>query len=265
MVRDHFGLSAIHSLRLLHQVCIRLRVSGVYRCDEASRSTALFSHFESLAAHFFFCFLRNLCNGISDQNAEQQKQHYPDQHTRYTLLVFTSYAPASAIMLAAGEYPMQMDSQETTMLMQQDSQKMNARAAMHHHAVDDDHDNSTLAESNTHPAHDSPQAVIASIEALVSSIIEYLDREESPLLSSQHVTRRLTLSQSRSFTSICMVLSFSHSLLLSGRTTTTREVYYFFVTHFRSQRECDAAILDASNLLSVPRSSLGLYASPKGN
>lgn len=150
------------------------------------------------------------------------------------------------------------------MMMQQDSQETNTRAAMHHHAVDDD-DNSTLADSNTHPAHDSPQTVIASIEALVSSIIEYLDREESPLLSSQHVTRRLTLSQSRSFTSICMVLSFSHSLLLSGRTTTTREVYYFFVTHFRSQRECDAAILDASNLLSVPRSSLGLYASPKGN
>ena len=114
------------------------------------------------------------------------------------------------------------------------------------------------------PAHDSPESVIASIEAHVASIVEYLDNEISPVLSSDTLTRRFTLSQSRSFTSIVMVLSFCHSLLMSGRTTTTREVYYFFVTHFRNQRECDAAILDAANLLGVPRSSLGLYASPKG-
>ena len=180
------------------------------------------------------------------------------------------------IMMAAGEDFMQMDSQETAIMMQQDSQETNAtiigRTNHHRHENHDQHegnaamddDTSSLVDSNTAPAHDSPQAVIASIEALVACILEQLDRNESPLLSSQNVTRRLTLSQSRSFTSICMVLSFSHSLLLSGRTTTTREVYYFFVTHFRSQKECDSAILDACNLLNVPRSSLGLYASPKG-
>lgn len=175
---------------------------------------------------------------------------------------------------------MQMDSQET-MMMQQDSQgtTMMADQQMAHedsqqqetvtqqrqgNAMEDDDESSQDSNALPPPAHDSPQAVIASIEELVASILEYLDKEESPLLTCDNLTRRFTLSQSRSFTSICMVLSFVHSLLLSGRTTTTREVYYFFVTHFRNQRECDTAILDASNLLGVPRSSLGLYASPKG-
>lgn len=149
------------------------------------------------------------------------------------------------------EVDMQDDSQETNYM-----QEVSQETAMEQ---DDDNDEAPLA-----PAHDSPQAVIASIEEHVATIIDYLDNEISPLLTSDNFTRRFTLSQSRSFTSIAMVLSFCHSLLLSGRTTTTREVYYFFVTHFRSQRECDTAILDAANLLGVPRSSLGLYASPKG-
>jgi meiotic recombination protein SPO11 len=59
-------------------------------------------------------------------------------------------------------------------------------------------------------------------------------------------------------------MSFIHSLLLSNRTTTTREVYYVFVTHFRNQKECDSAILDVARCLGVPRRALGLSASPKG-
>lgn len=165
---------------------------------------------------------------------------------------------------------MQIDSQET-MMMQQDSQETTRMAdqqmALEYHrqenAMQDD-ESSQDSNATPLPSHDSPQAVITSVEQLVASIIEYLDNKESPLLTSDNLTRRFTLSQSRSFTSICLVLSFVHSLLLSGRTTTTREVYYYFVTHFRNQRECDTAILDAANLLGVPRSSLGLYASPKG-
>ena len=72
------------------------------------------------------------------------------------------------------------------------------------------------------------------------------------------------IGQARTFTSICLVLSFIHQLLLSMRTTTTREVYYVFVTHFRSQRECDSTILDVAKILGVSRRSLGLSASPKG-
>lgn len=51
---------------------------------------------------------------------------------------------------------------------------------------------------------------------------------------------------------------------MSNRTTTNRELYYIFITHFRTQRECDAAIVDVCNLLGVERISLGLSASPKG-
>ena len=72
------------------------------------------------------------------------------------------------------------------------------------------------------------------------------------------------IAQSRSFASICLVMSFIHQLLLSNRTTTTREVFYVFVTHFRNQRECDAVILDVAKVLGVSRRSLGLFASPKG-
>ena len=72
------------------------------------------------------------------------------------------------------------------------------------------------------------------------------------------------IAQSRSFASICCVMSFIHQLLLSNRTTTTREVYYVFVTHFRNQRECDDVILDVARALGVSRRSLGLSASPKG-
>jgi len=72
------------------------------------------------------------------------------------------------------------------------------------------------------------------------------------------------LSACRIFSSIIMILNFIHALLLQGRTTSTREVYYFFATHFRSQRECDGVILDVARLLGVSRVSLGLSASPKG-
>ena len=103
------------------------------------------------------------------------------------------------------------------------------------------------------------------------------------------------LSQARSLTSIMMVASFCHNLLSPPatdmgdneeeegatdsnfrqhnnhrpihirKTTTTREVYYFYVTHFRDQRECDKVIWDLVRILNLPsRQCLGLVASPKG-
>ena len=78
------------------------------------------------------------------------------------------------------------------------------------------------------------------------------------------VTKSLNLHQCRSYTNLILVLSFVQNLLRSGRTSTTREAYYHYVTHFRSQRECDATILDCAALLQVPRVALGLAASPKG-
>lgn len=122
--------------------------------------------------------------------------------------------------------------------------------------------------------------MIDRIEDLVRVIICALDEEREPCilpfnnaeeeiqmpLARNSISKRsfLNLSQSRSFSSLLMVLSFVHSLLLSNRTTTTREVYYFYVTHFRNQKECDGIIFDAARLLGVSRVSLGLSASPKG-
>lgn len=91
------------------------------------------------------------------------------------------------------------------------------------------------------------------------------------------------LSQARSLTSIIMVASFCYDLLAPPRipsnaedhlncntyhprkTTTAREVYYFYVTHFRDQRECDKAIWDLVCILELPsRQCLGIVASPRG-
>ena len=66
------------------------------------------------------------------------------------------------------------------------------------------------------------------------------------------------ISQSRSFVSIFLVMDFIHQLLMSNCTTTTREVYYVMVTHFRNQHECDDVILDVAKVLGVSRRSLGL-------
>ncbi|KAG7336859.1 DNA topoisomerase VI subunit A [Nitzschia inconspicua] len=73
------------------------------------------------------------------------------------------------------------------------------------------------------------------------------------------------LHQCRNYTSILLVACFCHRLLLARRTATTREVYYYHVTHFFHQRECDTAIWDLTILLGLTsRHSLGVSASPRG-
>ncbi|GMI17739.1 hypothetical protein TrLO_g14842 [Triparma laevis f. longispina] len=76
--------------------------------------------------------------------------------------------------------------------------------------------------------------------------------------------KRMTKDGSKSFVSVLLVLDFVHSLLMAKKTTTVREVYYRYVTHFRNQPECDTAIFEAARLLNVERGSLGIFASPKG-
>lgn len=65
-----------------------------------------------------------------------------------------------------------------------------------------------------------------------------------------------SLHQARSYTNMWLVMAFCHELLRSNRTATNREVYYHYITHFRQQRECDAAILSTALLLRVPRMAL---------
>lgn len=105
--------------------------------------------------------------------------------------------------------------------------------------------------------------ILSMIEKVVEELIGQLDAGQNLELVCGSTTKRFqSLQQAKSVASILLVLSYCHSLY--PRTTTTREVYYYFVTHFRSQRECDQAIADCCTLLQVPRHALGLQASSRG-
>ena len=121
-----------------------------------------------------------------------------------------------------------------------------------------------------------PSGAISTIVRLENFLLEVVidplasDRPEEipmvPMIDAEH--RKLSLAnihQCRNLTSILLVATYCHRLLLSGRTTTIREVFYYLVTHFRGQRECEKAILDLTILLELPsRLFLALIASPKG-
>lgn len=83
--------------------------------------------------------------------------------------------------------------------------------------------------------------------------------------SEQRTLHFYNLHQCRNYTNILLVACFCHRLLSARRTATTREVYYYYVTHFFHQRECETAIWDLTVLLGLPsRHALGLTASPRG-
>lgn len=115
----------------------------------------------------------------------------------------------------------------------------------------------------------STPEVVHRIENVALRILQSLDRMEIPEMGST-VKKRFNERQARSFTSMFLVMAYCQQLLQStdeygrARSTTTREVYYYYITYFRSQRECDTAIKDVCILLEVPRHSLGLHASSKG-
>ncbi len=109
------------------------------------------------------------------------------------------------------------------------------------------------------------ETVIQRIEDIIlrHSILEPLGARQVPKIQHPQKTF-LHKTHCRALTSMFLVADFCHELLISNRTTTIREVYYHFVTHFRNQAECDKAIWDLAAVLRIPRSALGLAASPKG-
>jgi meiotic recombination protein SPO11 len=134
-----------------------------------------------------------------------------------------------------------------------------------------------ILSDDTELASVTSSDVIQRIEELATNIVVSLDRGELPAMStyqsiissdqeqaSNRTMKRFTINQCRSFTSVLLVAAFCHSLIIAERTTTNREVYYFYVTHFRSQKECDAAIWDLCSIIQTPRHMLNLMASPKG-
>ena len=127
------------------------------------------------------------------------------------------------------------------------------------HSDDGDGDDSSYSSVGI-----SPETVMERIEEWIVArgVIDQLDEGQPPSWDSKsfyHAT------QCRQLTGLLLVASFCHELLSCKRTTTTREVYYYFVTHFRNQAECDKAIWDLTYHLKLSsRFDLGLIASPKG-
>jgi hypothetical protein len=119
--------------------------------------------------------------------------------------------------------------------------------------------------------------IISRIESLVMDTYKGLSslngqRPRLPRLSyhnlSGHPTTKdlANTSQSRSVCNIFLILQLVHGLLLHGSketnrtaqskglyahrsTITTRQIYYYYVTHFKSQKECDDSISDVCKLL----------------
>ena len=112
----------------------------------------------------------------------------------------------------------------------------------------------------------SASVIIERIERTISEIILTLEKGDLSLGALQVGAAGATVKKTQfpTFTNMLLVMCYVHNLLLSKRTSTTREVFYFYVTHFKTQRECDKAISDVSRWLEVPRLALGLVASPKG-
>ena len=111
----------------------------------------------------------------------------------------------------------------------------------------------------------SREAVIEELEnvVLLQMVMEPLANGQVPRMERPSRTF-LHNTHCRMLTSVILVADFCHELLTSKRTTSIREVYYHFVTHFRNKAECDKAIWDLSATIRVPRTALGLTASPKG-
>jgi len=81
------------------------------------------------------------------------------------------------------------------------------------------------------------------------------------------VVKKLKGKGARSYAAIFAVLAFSHRVLLSGQIATSRELWYHYKTSrecFKSQADCDRAVLDAAALLGVARHQLGIVGAAKG-
>lgn len=165
--------------------------------------------------------------------------------------------------------------------MEEDDERLTSTS----NSENDDRENDDDDEEEEEHHVASTEQILYRIEHLMCNIVNALDHGRLPVLETVRVgsvadrdddsatssvtttpkmRKDFSLQQARSLTSIVLVLDYCHQLLQQRKTTTLREVYYCYVTHFRNQNECDIAIRDAAVLLNVPRHSLGLQASAKG-
>jgi meiotic recombination protein SPO11 len=129
---------------------------------------------------------------------------------------------------------------------------------------DDDGDDDDYDDDTSVPRNIVLQRLLNFVHRLVIHPMFDADNDDEPDMIEINNKSFYHSTHCRHLTSLLIVASFCQELLLSHRTTTIREVYYFYVTHFFNQKECDKAIWDLCSQLKVSRSSLGLFASPKG-
>lgn len=132
-------------------------------------------------------------------------------------------------------------------------------------------------EQQPPPLTTNAAEIISRIESLVMDTLTGLSslngqRPRLPHLlyhnQSGHPTTKdlANTSQSRSICNTFLILQLVHGLLLRGSnessrkaqskglyahrsTVTTRQIYYYYVTHFKNQKECDDSISDVCKLL----------------
>jgi hypothetical protein len=136
----------------------------------------------------------------------------------------------------------------------------------------------STVENHTLPLTLNSAEIISRIEALIMDTLTGLSsrngqqRPRLPRLVYRNNTGHPTTkdlantSQSRSICNAFLILQLVHGLLLhssieksttprskgqnSNRSTiTTRQIYYYYVTHFKNQKECDDSISDVCKLL----------------
>jgi meiotic recombination protein SPO11 len=114
--------------------------------------------------------------------------------------------------------------------------------------------------------------VIDQIQRLVQQILEDISAQRDPAvrqLSSSAFCdpdshRESAHSGAKALASILRVLRTSYELLVSGRTCTSREVYYLHAEYFCNQQEANAAVTAACSRLGLARHELGILAAPRG-
>ena len=130
--------------------------------------------------------------------------------------------------------------------------------------MNDDSSLCSHESDGSNSTHNSDERVINRIERIVFNIISALDRGEVPSFEQLVDERTKERRGLEAITNILMIMSYVQELLQSKKTSTSRELFYFYVTHFSSQAECDRAISDVARILDVPRIAMGIVASPKG-
>lgn len=133
---------------------------------------------------------------------------------------------------------------------------------------------------------EAPQAVIVKIEALMfdfaydvlkgrtDGAFTMIKRTSNNaiedgsigaiVLGGKVTVRKLNAKTALSISRLLQVTEVIHSLLLSGRRTSQRELFYLLIESFQTQQQLNDTVLDVSAVLGVPRYALNVGAATRG-